>query len=261
MIDEAKAHALGDARLERFEFGVLELEDRAGLEIDQMIVVRLSDGFVARATALELATFEDARLLEQFDGAVDGGDRNARIDRGCAAVQFLDIGMIVGVRQDARDDATLLGNAQAFFGAEGFEIDTVGHVHISMPMRAGLLGVDFGPREDHCAALSRYWRNILMSRVCELTGKGRQVGHNVSHANNKTKRTFLPNLQNVSLLSDALGRSVRLRVSMNGLRSVEHVGGLDHWLLKTSDDDLSLKARRLKREIKAKAAPTAIAAA
>ncbi len=88
-----------------------------------------------------------------------------------------------------------------------------------------------------------------MSRVCELTGKGRQVGHNVSHANNKTKRTFLPNLQNVTLISDTLGRSVRLRVSMNGLRSVEHVGGLDNWLLKTSDDKLSDAARRLKREI------------
>ena len=88
-----------------------------------------------------------------------------------------------------------------------------------------------------------------MSRICELTGKGRQVGHNVSHANNKTKRTFLPNLQNVTLISDALGRGVKLRVSMNGLRSVEHVGGLDNWLPKTSDDKLSLKARRLKREI------------
>ena len=88
-----------------------------------------------------------------------------------------------------------------------------------------------------------------MSRICELTGKGRQVGHNVSHANNKTKRTFLPNLQNVTLISEALGRGVKLRVSMNGLRSVEHVGGLDHWLLKSKDDSLSLKARRLKREI------------
>jgi large subunit ribosomal protein L28 len=96
-----------------------------------------------------------------------------------------------------------------------------------------------------------------MSRICELTGKGRQVGHNVSHANNKTKRTFLPNLQQVSLLSDALGRSVRLRVSMNGLRSVEHVGGLDAWLLKTSDDQLSLKAQRLKREIAKKQVPAA----
>ena len=88
-----------------------------------------------------------------------------------------------------------------------------------------------------------------MSRICELTGKGWQVGHNVSHANNKTKRTFLPNLQNVTLLSDALERSVRLRVSAHGLRSVEHNGGLDNWLAKTSDEKLSLRARRLKRDV------------
>ena len=96
-----------------------------------------------------------------------------------------------------------------------------------------------------------------MSRVCELTGKGRQIGHNVSHANNKTKRTFLPNLQNVTLLSDSLGRSVRLKVSTHGLRSVEHVGGLDNWLLKTRSEDLSLRARRLKREVAKKAAEQA----
>ena len=96
-----------------------------------------------------------------------------------------------------------------------------------------------------------------MSRICELTGKGRQVGHNVSHANNKTKRTFLPNLQPATLISEALGRSVRLRVSTNGLRSVEHVGGLDNWLLKTADTKLSLRARRLKREIAKKGAEAA----
>jgi large subunit ribosomal protein L28 len=98
-----------------------------------------------------------------------------------------------------------------------------------------------------------------MSRICELTGKGRQVGHNVSHANNKTKRTFLPNLQNVTLLSESLGKGVSLRVSTHGLRSVEHVGGLDNWLTKTTDEKLSLKARRLKREI-AKKASAAVAA-
>jgi large subunit ribosomal protein L28 len=91
-----------------------------------------------------------------------------------------------------------------------------------------------------------------MSRVCELTAKGRMVGNNVSHANNKTKRTFLPNLQNVTLMSDALGRSVRLRVSANGLRSVEHVGGLDNWLVKTSEDKLSDRCVKLKREINRK---------
>ena len=96
-----------------------------------------------------------------------------------------------------------------------------------------------------------------MSRICELTGKGRQVGHNVSHANNQTKRTFLPNLQNVTLMSEALEQSVRLRVSTHGLRSVEHNGGLDNWLVKTSDDKLSLKARRLKRDIAKKRAATA----
>ena len=96
-----------------------------------------------------------------------------------------------------------------------------------------------------------------MSRVCELTGKGRQVGNNVSHANNKTKRTFLPNLQNVTLISDALGQSVKLRVSTHGLRSVEHVGGLDNWLLKTSDEKLSPKVRKLKREIAKKVAEQA----
>ena len=98
-----------------------------------------------------------------------------------------------------------------------------------------------------------------MSRICELTGKGRLVGSNVSHANNKTKRTYLPNLQNVTLISDSLGRSIKLRVSTSGLRSVEHVGGLDNWLRKTPDARLSLRARRLKREIAKKATAEAAA--
>lgn len=92
-----------------------------------------------------------------------------------------------------------------------------------------------------------------MSRICELTGKGRMVGHNVSHANNKTKRVFLPNLQNVTLMSEKLERSFKLRVSTAGLRSVEHVGGLDNWLLKTSEEKLSARAAKIKREL-AKAA-------
>ena len=92
-----------------------------------------------------------------------------------------------------------------------------------------------------------------MSRICELTGKGRQVGHNVSHANNKTKRVFLPNLQNVTLRSEGLDRSFKFRVSTQGLRSVEHVGGLDNWLLKTSNAKLSDNALKVKRELKKKA--------
>ncbi|WP_295529698.1 50S ribosomal protein L28 [Novosphingobium sp. Chol11] len=88
-----------------------------------------------------------------------------------------------------------------------------------------------------------------MSRICELTGKGRQVGHNVSHANNKTKRVFLPNLQNVTLMSERLDRSFKFRVSTHGLRSVEHNGGLDNWLLKQSDTKLSPRAIKVKREL------------
>ena len=96
-----------------------------------------------------------------------------------------------------------------------------------------------------------------MSRICELTGKGRQVGNNVSHANNKTKRVFLPNLQHVTLMSDGFHRSFKFRVSTNGLRSVEHVGGLDNWLLKTADEKLSDTAVKVKRELKKKAAAAA----
>jgi len=93
-----------------------------------------------------------------------------------------------------------------------------------------------------------------MSRICELTGKGRMVGHNVSHANNKTKRVFLPNLQNVTLMSEKLDRSFKLRVSTAGLRSVEHVGGLDNWLIKTSEEKLSARAAKIKRELHTAAA-------
>lgn len=97
-----------------------------------------------------------------------------------------------------------------------------------------------------------------MSRRCELTGKGPMSGHNVSHAKRRTNRRFLPNLCQVSLLSDTLGRSVRMRISAHALRSVEHTGGLDAYLLKARDVQLSTQARRLKREIeKARAAASA----
>jgi len=99
-----------------------------------------------------------------------------------------------------------------------------------------------------------------MSRRCEVTGKGVQSGNNVSHANNKSRRRFLPNVRTVTFMSDALGRSVRLRVSAHGLRSVEHNGGLDNWLLKTTDAKLSDGAKRLKRDIR-KALADKVAAA
>ncbi|HXZ00272.1 MAG TPA: 50S ribosomal protein L28 [Stellaceae bacterium] len=93
-----------------------------------------------------------------------------------------------------------------------------------------------------------------MARRCFITGKGVQVGHNVSHANNKTKRRFLPNLQITSLLSDVLGAPIRVRLSTRGIRTIEHNGGIDAYLLGTPDSKLTLEARRLKRRIAAVAA-------
>ena len=88
-----------------------------------------------------------------------------------------------------------------------------------------------------------------MARVCELSGKKVMTGNNVSHANNKTKRKFLPNLNNVSLVSEKLDLTVRFKISANALRSVEHAGGLDNFLLKSKDINLSSKAKRLKNKI------------
>lgn len=93
-----------------------------------------------------------------------------------------------------------------------------------------------------------------MSRVCELTGKSVMSGNNVSHAMNKTRRRFLPNLQRVSLPSEALGRALKMRISANALRSVEHVGGIDAFLLKAKDAQLSSNALKLKKLIAAKSA-------
>ena len=99
-----------------------------------------------------------------------------------------------------------------------------------------------------------------MARRCELTGKGVLVGNNVSHANNKSKRRFLPNLKSVSLLSDALEETVRLRISTNALRSVEHRGGLDAFLAKARDEELSPRAQLLRKRIMAKQAEAGAAA-
>ena len=92
-----------------------------------------------------------------------------------------------------------------------------------------------------------------MSRACELTGKAVMSGNNVSHANNKTRRRFLPNLVQVTLMSEALNQNVRLRISANALRSVEHRGGLDAFLAKADADALSPRARLLKKQIARKA--------
>lgn len=99
-----------------------------------------------------------------------------------------------------------------------------------------------------------------MARRCELTGKGVMSGHLVSHANNKRKRVFRPNLQTVTLASDTLGQSYALKVSMAALRTVDRQGGLDIFLLKARDGELSTRALRLKRQIARKQAKTEAAA-
>ncbi len=88
-----------------------------------------------------------------------------------------------------------------------------------------------------------------MSRVCELSGKGPMSGNTVSHANNKTRRRFLPNLNDVTLISDILGQSFKLRVSAHALRTVDHRGGLDAFLVKAKDEELSVKAQKIKKEL------------
>jgi large subunit ribosomal protein L28 len=109
-----------------------------------------------------------------------------------------------------------------------------------------------GPQFHTCAGVvlaAGRSEDFAMSRRCELTAKGPQVGHKVSHSNIKTKRRFLPNLVNVTFLSDALGRAVKLRVSTNALKSVDHNGGLDAFLTKADAADLSPKAVDIKRQI------------
>ncbi len=98
-----------------------------------------------------------------------------------------------------------------------------------------------------------------MSRVCELSGKAVMTGNNVSHANNRTRRRFLPNLVSVTLASEALGQSFRLRVSASALRTVEHRGGLDAYLAKASDAELSQRARLVKKQVARKLAEQATA--
>ena len=118
--------------------------------------------------------------------------------------------------------------------------------------------IEFGRRPVWVVRRLHIRRNTKMSRVCELTGKGPMSGNKVSHANNKTRRRFLPNLNEVTLISDILGQSFKLRISAAALRSVDHRGGFDAYLAKAKDDELSPAAARIKKDVaKAQATPTA----
>ncbi len=100
-----------------------------------------------------------------------------------------------------------------------------------------------------------------MARRCSVTGKGVLTGNNVSHAKNRTRRRFLPNLQSASMFSETLKRRVRLRLTVNGIRTIEHNGGIDAWLLSASSDSLTNELRRLKKQVKQAAADQASAQA
>ena len=100
-----------------------------------------------------------------------------------------------------------------------------------------------------------------MARRCAVSGKGVMVGNNVSHANNKTKRTFRPNLQNMTLMSDILGSKIRMRLTTNAMRTIEHNGGLDAYLLSTGSSKLTVEAAKLKRQVERTKAKREAAAA
>jgi hypothetical protein len=131
MIDEPIAKPGGDARLQRFQFGIVKFDHIASFNVDQMVVMFFLHGFVARTAALEIMAFDDAGFFEQFYGAIDGGDRNPRVDGGNAAVQCLDIWVIVDAAENAGDDAALLGDSQALFEAKCLDIDLHRHPHFS----------------------------------------------------------------------------------------------------------------------------------
>jgi large subunit ribosomal protein L28 len=128
----------------------------------------------------------------------------------------------------------------------GLRLDAFGRRHYTSSLSNRIV---FPPAPSGAASKSEV---SAMSRRCELTGKAALVGHKVSHSNRKTKRRFLPNLCDVTMMSDALGRSVKLRISANALRTVDHRGGLDAFLVKAKADELSPKALELKRQVEKK---------
>src|SRR5215210_5984546 len=127
VIDEPEAELLGDPLLQRLELVVDELDDVAGLDVDQMVVVGLRRGLVARAAVPELVPLEDACLFEQAHGAVDGGDRDVRIDRRRPRVERLDVWVVLAVAEHPRNHLALLGDAEALVGAQRLDIDLSRH--------------------------------------------------------------------------------------------------------------------------------------
>src|SRR4051812_40297089 len=128
MVDQAEAQFLGDALLQQFEIVIDELDDVAGLDVDQMVVVGFGRGLVARSPVAEFMALEDSRFLEQPNRPVDRRDRDVGVDGRRPGVQRFDVGMVLAVAEHARDRLALLGNPEALVGAEGFDVDGSGHV-------------------------------------------------------------------------------------------------------------------------------------
>src|ERR1039457_2872058 len=126
VIDQLVAELARDFRLHALDLGRAEFDHFAAAQVDQVVVMRFRGGYVTRAPLAEIVPLDDAGILEQAHGAVHGGNGNPIVDLGAAPVQLLDIGMIVGPRQHARDGAALLGHAHALGGAQGLDISPVG---------------------------------------------------------------------------------------------------------------------------------------
>ena len=118
MADQAIAELRRNTLLQAFDLLIGELDDATGLDVDQMVVMIVLGFFITRPAVAKIATLQDARFLEQAHGAVGGGKRDAGIDLRCATVQQFDIRMVLGFRQDARDDPTLVGHLQPFFNTQ-----------------------------------------------------------------------------------------------------------------------------------------------
>lgn len=128
MIDESEAQALGDLALERFKLRIDEFDDGAGLDVDHVVVMRLRRCLVAGSTITEVVTVENAGFLEKANGTIDCGNRDARVYRCRAFVEFLDIGMVGAFGKHPRDNAALFSDPQTTLVTKSFDVDRLMHV-------------------------------------------------------------------------------------------------------------------------------------
>ena len=127
MINQPVSQSLGNLPLQRLKFRIDEFDYLAAFDVDQVIVVCFGCGFIARATVAKIVTIKDAGLFEQAHCPVNRGNRDARIDRYCAGMQFFDVGMVLRFGQDLGDDTALIGNPQPAFGTKCFDVDGLVH--------------------------------------------------------------------------------------------------------------------------------------